>query len=185
MLKRLILSLILTICPAITFATQWQLIPQESSINFTATQNNAPVTGEFKTFRGESNFDPAHLDKSNVKVIVEINSITASYSDLAETLKSADWFDASRYPQAIFTANHFDKMPDNSYQAHGTLTIREITMPITLTFTLKNDGTKVQAQGSTLLSRTQFGIGRGEWTATDAVKDEVSVNFIITATPKP
>ncbi len=163
----------------------WQIVPSESHITFTATQNGAPTTGEFKSFSGTINFDPTQLASSNVKIVVDMTSVSASYGDVATTLMTPDWFDVKLFPQAIFTANKFTKTGDNTYQADGTLTIRDKTLPTVLTFTMQQySATKALAKGTALLKRTQFGVGRGDWAKTDTVKDDVKVDFTLSANKK-
>lgn len=173
--------------PALALAAipVWQIIPNESSLTFTATQNGAPVTGEFKKFTAEINFDPAQLNANNVKVIVDAGSISDPYNQLSDTLKSADWFNVKQYPQAVFTANKFTKTGDKAYQANGTLTIRDKSLPVTLAFTQQEyTQTKAIIKGSTTIKRTAFGVGQGEWADTTAVKDEVRIDFTVSAVKK-
>ena len=59
-----------------------------TSITFTAIQNGAPVTGAFKTFTGVINFDPNQLGSNNVKIVVDVSSITDPYNQLSDTLKT-------------------------------------------------------------------------------------------------
>jgi len=163
-------------------APAWQIVPSESSITFTGIQNNAPASGSFKKFTGTINFDPNQLNDSKVKMVVDINSVTTTYSDLTSTLITDDWFNVKLFPNAVFEASQFTKMGDNKYQATGTLTIRDKTVPVTLLFETKElSATKVLAKGSATIKRSQFGVGQGEWADTDTVKDDVQVNFIITA----
>ena len=168
--------------PFFANATHWQIVPAESSLQFTATQNNSPVKGQFKKFSGDIQFDPNQLTTSQVKIIIDINSVSASYKELVDTLKTPDWFDIKLFPNAEFKATQFKKIDDKSYQADGNLTIRDKTIPTTLTFTLDEyTPTKAHVSGKTLLKRSDFGIGRGEWAKTDDVKDEVTVTFTLSA----
>ncbi len=163
-------------------APAWQIVPAESKLTFTATQNDAPVSGEFKKFTSTINFDPAQLDNSNVKVVVDTSSISDAYNQLADTLKGADWFNVKQYPQAIFTSTKFTKTGDQTYQIDGTLTIRDKTLPVTLTLTQEAyTDSKASFKGSTTIKRTAFGIGQGEWANTKAIKDEVRIDFTISA----
>ena len=163
----------------------WQIVPSESTLTFTGTQNGAPVTGEFKRFTGEINFDPQQLQASNIKIIVDIGSIADAYNQLADTLKTADWFNEKGFPQAVFQAHEFTKTGNKTYQAKGTLTIRDKTLPVTLNFTQEEyTTTKARVKGSTTLKRTAFGVGQGDWADTNAVKDDVRVDFVLTAVKK-
>lgn len=160
----------------------WRIVPADSTLTFTATQNNAPVSGNFKTFGGEITFDPAQLAASHVQIVVDVGSVNTSYGEIADSLKSPDWFNVKLFPQAVFKANQFTKTGDNTYQANGRLTIRNKTVPVTLTFILKEfSKTKALVEGMTTLKRSLFSLGQGEWANTDAVKDEVQVKFKVVA----
>lgn len=183
--KGLIAILVFVSLMATAGVPAWNIVPNESSINFTATQNNSPVSGTFKAFTGDIHFDPAQLNASNVTITVDLASVTTSYAEVADTLKMADWFDVKNHPQAVFKASKFSKVSDNNYKADGTLTIRDKTLPITLTFIVDQfTPSNLHLKGSAVLKRTDFGVGQGDWAKTDAVKDEVQVNFILSAMKK-
>lgn len=167
---------------SIAAAPVWQIIPNESQLSFTATQNGAPVTGEFKKFAAEIQFDPNQLNANSVKITVDTSSIADPYNQLSDTLKGADWFNVKNFPQAVFTSNQFTKTGDKTYQSQGSLTIRDKTLPVTLIFTQEEyTGNKARIKGSTTIKRTAYGVGQGEWADTNAVKDDVRIDFVITA----
>jgi polyisoprenoid-binding protein YceI len=164
---------------------QWQLVPEESKLTFTATQNGAPVTGEFKKFTADIHFDSDKLNASSVKVIVDTTSLYDSYGELADTLKTTEWFDVKTYPQAVFISNEFVKIGDKTYQSKGRLTIRDKTFPVTLDLTQEEyTPKKARFMGSTTIKRTEFGVGQGEWASTQEVKDEVKIEFTVSAIMK-
>ena len=105
------LSLFIPISQA--FATNWKIIPEKSSIVFTATQNNAPVTGKFTNFIGEIDFDPKSLDKSQVKIEIDMNSVSASYDEMTNSLKTEEWFSVKIFPTATFESRNFTKINEN------------------------------------------------------------------------
>lgn len=173
--------------PAISHAliSSWQMIPGESSISFTATQNNSPITGKFTVFTAVMKGDPQHLDVSHVSIKINMSSIHADYMLVADTLKSADWFDVKQYPEGIFEAKHFRQTAKNAYQADGMLTLRDKTLPIALNFVVDNmSPNKMQIKGATVFKRTAFGIGQGDFSKTAEVKDDVRVDFVLTAVKK-
>lgn len=181
--KKCIFTL-LALLPAISIAAVpvWKIVPNESTLTFTATQNDAPVTGQFKNFTADINFDPKQLSANNVKIVIDVSSITDPYNQLSDTLKGSDWFDAKKYPQAVFQSTIFIKTGDKTYQSKGNLTIRDKTLPVTLDFTQEEyTPTKAVIKGSTTIKRTAFGVGQGEWADTKTVKDDVQINFTITA----
>lgn len=163
----------------------WQIVPAKSSIGFTATQNDAPVKGQFTNFNGTISFDPNQLPNSKVTFTVNLNNIKASYAEIADTLKTAQWFDAAKFPQATFTATDFTKTGNNTYQARGNLTLHGKTLPVTLNFTLEQyTPTQATVKGTTTLSRTEFGVGQGEWSNTKSIKDNVEIDFVLNAVSK-
>lgn len=181
-MNRILTTLFLIWIPAFVFAADWQIVPEKSSLQFTATQNNSPVKGQFKKFSGKIHFDPKELNTSSVDIIINISSISASYQELVETLKTPDWFDIKLFPNAEFKASQFKKIDEKTYQAVGNLTIRDKTIPITLMFTLDEyTPTQAHVTGNTTLKRNAFGLGRGDWSKTDDVKDDVVVNFELSA----
>ena len=163
---------------------QWQIVPEESQLSFTATQNGAPVAGQFKTFTGDIHFDPNDLKDSNVDINIDMNSISASYSELKTTLIDTDWFNVKLFPKAEFKSTQIEKAGDK-YQAKGMLTIRDKSQPVTLTFSIEQPSpNKDIAVGSTVIKRTQFGVGQGEWSSTNEIKDEVTINFKVVGIKK-
>jgi polyisoprenoid-binding protein YceI len=178
-----LLSLVPMIC--IAAVPSWQIVPKESELTFIAIQNDAPITGKFKTFTGEINVDPTQLSSSNIKVVVDISSMSDVYNQLAETLGTPEWFNIKQFPQAIFQSKEIIKIGDKTYQVKGTLTIRDKTLPITLMITQEEfTPTKGRVKGTTTIQRTLFGVGQGEWADTKTVKDDVKIDFTLTAVKK-
>jgi len=183
-ISKWMLIIMIVIAPLFAYAATpvWQIIPDESSITFKGVQNGAPASGKFKKFTGTIHFDPDDLNTSNVKIDIDMNSVSMSYADFTSALISEDWFNVKLFPNAIFEATHFTKIDNNLYKANGSLTIRDKSVPIEISFDAKEQpGNKVLVTGSTVVKRTQFGVGQGEWSDTDAIKDNVDVAFSVTA----
>ncbi len=165
--------------------THWEMIPNESQLSFTATQNGSPVKGEFKQFTANLQVDVNDLKNSSIDIIIDINSLTTSYNEVQTTLLTPDWFNVKMFPKAEFKSTDFIKTGENAYQAKGTLTIRDKSVPVILNFTSSFPSeNKGIVQGSTSFKRNAFGIGQGEWASTDQIKDEVTVNFKVSAMKK-
>lgn len=173
--------------PSITFAetATWQIMPSDSAVNFTATQNNAPVKGSFKTVEGKILFSANDLKDSKVDIKIDMNSVNTSYKELVDTLKMADWLDVAKFPEAHFTSNKITKVKNDDYLASGTLQIRDKKMPLDVNFTVKEPTkNELKVNGETTIKRTTFGVGQGDWASTDEVKDEVKVSFDLKLTPQ-
>lgn len=169
--------------PALASEQAWHIESGGSALSFVATQGGSPVRGEFRKFTGEIHFDPAQLNRSSAKIVVDIDSVSSSSFIVARELKSADFFDADHYPHAVFTATRFTHIAANNYQAVGTLTIRDKSAPIKLRFVLDSfTKDKAHVYGETAIKRSTFGVGRGEYAKTDDIKDNVGIHFIVSAT---
>lgn len=157
---------------------EWQIDSSQSHLSFTATQNGAPVKGLFKTFTGEIFVNPAHYKTSSIHIVIDMNSISTDYSDVRDTLLTSDWFNVKVFPKAEFKSTNFNKTGNNTYQANGNLTIRDKSVPVILTFTAEQSSPDTGVVvGSTVLKRSAFGVGQGEWASTDQIQDEVKVDF--------
>lgn len=173
---------LILLLPTMVTAFEWHIVPDKSSLHFQAIQNNSPIKGEFKKFTGNIEFDQQALNKSHVDITVDTASVTTSFKDVADTLKTAEWLDAKAFPTVTFSAKNFKKISDKNYEAHGQLTLRGKTLPLTLHFTFENyTDTAAVVTGNATLNRTEFGVGQGEWKKTDGVKDPVKINFKIEA----
>ena len=71
------------------------------------------------------------------------------------------------------------------YVAPGVLTIRGVAKPLTLPFTLAITGASAKMNAQVSLNRLAFGVGQGEWAATDTVPANVTVNIAIQAHRAP
>jgi polyisoprenoid-binding protein YceI len=166
-------------------ALPWDIAKDRSSLSFTATQNNVPVTGSFKSFEGDIEFDPGHLETSHVKISIDMGSVSSSHDGMAATLKTPAWFSAQLFPKAFFEGSGFTHITGQRYDVKGMLTIRDKTVPVVLGFDLAEyQPDHAKAVGKATLSRTALGVGQGEWQDTKMVKDEVTVSFVIEATPR-
>ncbi|HEI6765586.1 TPA: YceI family protein [Legionella pneumophila] len=164
---------------------EWEIVPAQSEITFTGTQNGAPVTGRFKKFTGQIFADPSNYKTGSIDITIDMNSIAAPFDDIVTTLASPDWFNVKAFPNAEFKASKFNQLDDKTYEAEGILTIRDKSAPVTLKFVvdqISNDQALVE--GSSTIKRSTFRVGQGEWESTDEIQNEVIVRFKITATRK-
>ena len=160
-------------------------VGKNAQLGFATQWTGEPVVGSFKQWTADIVFSPDDLKNSSVTVKVDLASVATGDEQRDAALPSADWFDIANHPTAIFKASQFKKVAEGSYKADGTLSLRDKTAPIVLSFKLKIDGDKATAKGSTILDRTVFGVGQGEFLATDQIPAAVKVSFNLTAMRKP
>jgi polyisoprenoid-binding protein YceI len=160
--------------PAAPELVRWRVGPG-STLGFTTAWSGAPIQGRFDKWRAGIVFSPELLDQSKVTATIDLASVNTGDKQRDETLPSGDWFDAAAHPQAEFRANRFEKTGEGRYVAHGTLSLKGVTKPLDLPFRLKIDGQRAEMSGTASLDRTVFGIGQGEFAATDQIPAKVTV----------
>ncbi|HEV7386577.1 MAG TPA: YceI family protein [Phenylobacterium sp.] len=167
--------------PASTGPVAWKVAPG-SALTFTTSWSGDAVQGRFDSWKADILFGPEALDKSKVTVTIDMTSARTGDPQRDASLPAGDWFDAATHPKAVFTATRFEKTGADRYVAHGTLNLRGVTKPLDLPFKLTITGDKARVSGDTSLDRTVFGVGQGEFTATDQVPAKVAVHVQLTAT---
>lgn len=186
MLPLVLLLLALPLQAAEAGPKPWYVIGNQSSLEFTATQNDAPIKGTINPFRAGITFSPDFLEQSKIQVEMAIKDFHINYQQAEQAIKSADWLDMAQFPVAKFSSTHITHSADKNYVAEGNLTIRNITLPVILHFTLEEySENRAHVKGEATLSRTAFGIGQGEWKGTDVIKDEVAVKFELVVQDQP
>ena len=152
----------------------WKVSPG-SALAFTTAWSGAPVQGRFDRWKADILFGPKALDRSKVTVTIDMSSAKTGDDQRDAALPSPDWFDSTAHPNAVFTATRFTQSGEGKYVAHGTLNLRGVSKPLDLPFSLKIDGAKAVVSGSASLDRVAFGVGQGEFAATDQIPAKVQV----------
>jgi cytochrome b561/polyisoprenoid-binding protein YceI len=157
-------------------------VARGSTLSFATAWSGDPIQGRFERWTAAIAFSPDALDKSKVSVSIDMASARTGDEQRDASLPAPDWFDSAAHPKATFTATKFEKAGADRYVAHGSLSLRGVTKPIDLPFRLTITGNTAKVAGETSLDRTQFGVGQGEFTATDQVPAKVTVRVELTAT---
>jgi len=179
---KLIFVLALFALAAPAQAAHWTVDAAKSKLGFSVSWSNEPFVAVFKSWKADIDFDPADLAHARVVATIELASELSDSPDSDDGLKGALGFAVDKFPAARFEADKFTRLADSSYVADAKLTIRGVTRPVSLPFKLAFDGNRVHMTGKTVMIRTDFGIGQGEWAAAQPVAHEVTVSVDLTAT---
>ena len=178
------LLVLVLICGSVALAaTQWTLQPKESKLTFVGTQAGAEFDGTFERFTADIKFDPQDLAGSRFDVNIDTASANTRNEDRDGALKGDDFFAVKQYPTAHYVAERFTSKGGNKYGSTGKLTIRNVTRDVPIEFTFENKNGSAWLKGSAQLKRLDFGVGQGEWQATDQVANEVKINFVLLLKP--
>jgi polyisoprenoid-binding protein YceI len=181
--------LLLALAPAAAGAAapEWT-VEEGSRVGFVAGQGGAPVEGRFERFEAAIAFDPEAPETGRVEVVIDVASVNSDSRERDDTIRGANLFDVATWPTARFAADRFDAVGEGAFEAHGTLTLRDVTRAVVLPFTLEivdhpdDPGSlRAHAVGSLDVRRLDYGVGQGVWRDTTAVADEVTITIDILA----
>lgn len=172
----------------------WKIDSSHSAIRFSVRHMMvANVHGEFKKFEGEIEFDEQDAAASTVDVKIDARSIDTREPQRDAHLRSADFFDAEKYPHLSFRSKSVEMVNDNRARILGDLTIRDVTKPVTLeaeySGQAKNPYGRIVA-GFNALAR----INRKDWgltwnvaleTGGFLVGDEIAINIELELVKEP
>jgi polyisoprenoid-binding protein YceI len=161
-------------------APVWTVDPG-SSIGFGSSFSGQAFSGHFTRWTAAIRFDPKNLAGSSVTASVDMTSAVTGDGDRDGSLPTPDFFSAGKFPRATFTATTFKDLGGGHYQAIGQLSLRGVAKPLTLPFTLAITGAQAKMSAAVALNRLAFGVGQGQWSATDSIPAAVSVNVNLTA----
>ena len=130
-------------------------------------------------------YDAAKPEASSVQVTLPLAGLDALVPDLTEHLRSPDFFDAAKWPNATFKSTKVEKAGDNKLKVTGDLTIRDVTKPVVLDVTLnkagegRNGQPKIGFDATTTIQRSQFGIAKFLPNVGDAVAIRISTEALV------
>lgn len=158
----------------------WLADKAHAKIGFTVTHMMvSDVEGWFKAFDAKVTSSKADFSDAVAEMTADVNSINTDNEQRDKHLKSADFFDAAKYPNITFLSKTFKKVNDNNYKVTGNLTMHGITKTIELNAVCRlgvNPKSKQAIAGfkiTGILKRSDFGIGTSMPSA--LISDEVSV----------
>jgi polyisoprenoid-binding protein YceI len=140
----------------------WAIDPVHSSIEFSVRHLMvSKVRGRFDTFGGA--IVVAEDGTPSVTAEIAVGSIDSGNEQRDAHIKSADFFDAEKYPTATFTSTGMRANGD-SYLVDGDFTLKGVTKPITLELEFNGTnpgmghGEVAGFEASVVLNRKDFGI---------------------------
>jgi len=186
---RFALALILTtaLAPNLVLGAPaaWTVDKAASRLSFSSSVSGQPFTGVFRQWDAAIRFDPKRLADSSVAATIYLASAASGSGDRDALLPDQDWFWVSHFPKATFTAKGFRQLGPGRYAAPGVLSLRGVAKPLTLPFSLAISGGVARMSAQVDLNRLAFGVGQGEWQATDTVPATVTVKVDLTARRTP
>jgi len=154
-----------------------------STLVFASKYDGEVFTGRFAGFTTTLSFDPAQLANAKLDVVIPLTSAKTGNDDRDSTLAGSDFFNVAKFAQARYTASKFRALGGDQYAADGTLSLRGVSKPVTLTFTWA-PGAQPVLTGKATVKRLEFGVGDGDWADTKTIPDEVAISTKVVFKPK-
>jgi polyisoprenoid-binding protein YceI len=157
----------------------YQIDKQHTSVLFKINHMGmSTFVGRFNNVDASLEFNPSHMENARLSAVINIASIDVNNSDLAETLRGSSWFDAEKYPQAVFKTTSVELVNEARAKFSGTLTLHGISAPIVLDVVFNGGGDNMLTGRYTVgftavanFKRSQFGMDY----LIPAVGDDVNV----------
>ncbi|MDX3899839.1 MAG: YceI family protein [Sphingobium sp.] len=138
----------------------WQVQPG-GSLSFSVGNSGSTIEGSFKRWTATIVMDPERPESADIRVEIDLASAGVGDATQDEMLAGDEFFAVAAHPRAIFVAKGAERS-GSGYRARGTLTLKDVSRPQTISFSLKGEGGTRKVQGSATIARTSFAIGTGE-----------------------
>lgn len=153
-----------------------------STLAFATKYDGETFTGTFPGFSTLLSFDPSAPESGSLEVTIPLAGAKTGNADRDSTLQTPDFFDVGKFAQARYSASGFRSLGGNRYAADGTLDLRGVKKPVTLTFTW-TPGDRPVLAGKATVKRLDFGVGGGDWAGTDTIPDAVAISTRVVLQP--
>lgn len=130
-------------------------------------------------------YDPDNVAASSVQVTLPLAGLDALVPDLTDHLRSADFFDAEKFPNITFKSSKVEAAGEGKLKVSGDLTIRDVTKPVVLDVTLnkagegRNGQPKIGFDATSTIKRSEFGVGRFVPNVSDEITLRISTEALV------
>lgn len=169
MRNKLLLSLPALFIAAVPFfaaTTTYKIDMAHSNIGFAVPIMGglSQVRGKFTDFTVDIVYDDKDVTKSSVQAVIKTASVDTGIEGRDKHLRTADFFDAEKFPEITFKSSHIMKK-GKGFIAHGTFTMHGVSKEIALPFTIngvnqdpKTGKTTLGATARIVVNRKDYGI---------------------------
>ena len=169
--------------PAIDAAGEKLPVTNENSrIEFVGSKVTGSEGGRFEKFTGTVHLVDANPERSRVEIAIDMNSVVTDAGGLADHLKTADFFDVPKFPEATFVSTEIKPGGEKgaTHTVTGNLNLHGVTKAVTFPATIKVDGAAAALDAEFYINRNDFGIKYAGRT-NDLSRDEVVLKLHVRA----
>lgn len=138
---------------------RYVITPENSKIEFVGSKVTGSHNGSFKRFSGGIDY-AGQIEKSRVTITIDAASIETDDPKLTEHLKTADFFDVAKFPQARFESTEVKAGGDKgaSHTVTGNLQLHGVTKSVTFPATINASPGLITVEAGFAINRKDFGI---------------------------
>jgi len=149
-----------------TSTSTWNIDPVHSVVEFKVKHMMiSNVKGHFSKVSGTLTYDEATPEKSSVEATIDVSSIDTRDAQRDGHLKSADFFDAEKFPNITFKSTNVKSTGAARGMVEGDLTIHGVTRKVALNVEGPTEpgkdpwgNTRIGVTATTKISRKDFGL---------------------------
>jgi polyisoprenoid-binding protein YceI len=191
MLKRIALTAALVVASASAFAAPvtYKIDPNHTDVvaSWSHFGFSNPIA-HFGQVDGSITYDPKNVGTSKVEVTIPLAGLNANVEKFNEHLRSADFFDAEKYPTITFKSTKVEAAGDKKLRVFGELTIKGVTKPVVLDTTINKIGDHPMAKraaagfdATTTIKRSDFGVDKFAPNVSDNVTIRITTEAVVPA----
>lgn len=165
-------------------AQTYKITPENSKVEFVGSKVTGSHNGSFQKFAGETHYT-GDVTTSHVTITMETDSITTDDAGLTKHLKTPDFFDVAKYPQATFTSTAITPGGDKgaSHTVTGNLNLHGVNKSVTFPATIAAAPDAITVDSTFAINRKDFGINYAG-AADNLIRDDVVLTLKIKATKR-
>ncbi len=152
-------------------AIDWQITD-----GYSIRVSGKKINGFFHSLKGKISFDENNLSSSQVKLEIDVASITTGNSLKSWHAKRPKWFDAKKYPSITFVSDKFQKTA-KGYTVSGKLKMRGVEKDVSIPFSFNRN----VFFGQFTVKRTDYKVGSMKGLS-KMVSDTIKIDFTIPVT---
>lgn len=161
------------VAPAPGAGEKYSITPDTSKIEFVGSKVTGSHNGYFGKFSGTIDY-LGQPEKSRVTITIDLDSLVADDPKLTAHLKTADFFDVAKYPQATFVSTEIKPGGDKgaTHTIAGNLNLHGATKSITFPATIVVNPDAITVDSTFSINRKDFGINYAG-ASDNLIRDEV------------
>jgi polyisoprenoid-binding protein YceI len=149
----------------------------DSAVTF-YVKASVELKGTFDKWDATVTFTSPDISTGVLDIKIQADSVNSGSGMKDGKLKSKDFFDVKQDPMITFHSTKFTQTGPNTVKVDGDFTIRGVTKPESLTFTITGIGTgEGTIKGTMAFDRKDYGMNKGIPFVTIADRVEVTVDL--------